>query len=92
MAPLVSVGWGVIEQRIDCVRPECSGRARPQALISTVGVLGAVPIGRGFSLEMSMEAANFYLPRQQKRDTFEGQAQIGGTLTYRANLGVGWRY
>ncbi len=92
VAPLVSIGWGVIQQRIDCVRPECSGHARPQALVSTLGVLGSVPLGRGFSVEMSVEAANFYLPRQQKRDGFEGQSQIGGTLTYRAGLGLGWRY
>ena len=65
---------------------------RPQGLVTTVGGWAAWPLGGGFSLEASLELANFYLRRQTGTTTVEDQAPRAGTLTYRSGLGLGWRY
>jgi hypothetical protein len=48
------------------------------------------PLGRGFALEGALEVANYYLRRQL--EGVEGTAPRLGSLTWRAGLGVGYRY
>ena len=96
LAPSLSVGWGFFEQRqqrASC--PDgggCLQITRPQGLITTVGGWAAWPLGAGFSLEASLELANFYLRRQAGKDGIDERAPRAGTLTYRGGFGVGWRY
>ncbi len=96
LAPLVSVGWGMFEHTL--VDRECDGsvpctsQVRPRGLITTVGGWIAYPIGRGFTLEASLELANFYLRRQESRVEVQSNAAPSGTLTYRGGFGLGYRY
>ena len=96
VAPLVSVGWGFFRHEIAtdglCQSPPCTEVRSPQGLVTTVGGWAAWPIGRGFSLEATLELANFYLRRQESRSVIEGDAPRSGVLTYRGGLGVGYRY
>jgi hypothetical protein len=96
LAPSFSVGWGFFEQRQE--RPgcpeggSCASVTRPQGLVTTVGGWAAWPLGGGFSLEASLELANFYLRRQTDTQNIDERAPRAGTLTYRGGFGVGWRY
>jgi hypothetical protein len=94
LAPSLSVGWGFFEQRQQ--RSTCAANClqitRPQGLVTTVGGWAAWPLGAGFSLEASLELANFYLRRQSGTENIDDRAPRAGTLTYRGGLGVGWRY
>jgi hypothetical protein len=60
--------------------------------VTTVGGWAAWPLGHGFSLEATLELANFYMRRQESRSVIEGDAPRSGVLTYRGGLGVGYRY
>ena len=95
LAPSLSVGWGFFEQRQERAdlrrRLPCSV-TRPQGLVTTVGGWAAWPLGGGFSLEASLELANFYLRRQTDTQNIDDRAPRAGTLTYRGGFGVGWRY
>jgi hypothetical protein len=100
LAPMVSVGWGLFKQSLvlkrvadeQCERPTCTTVVRPRGLITTVGSWVAYPLGRGFSLEASLELANFYLRRQSSTASVQADAATSGTLTYRGGLGLGYRY
>jgi hypothetical protein len=95
LAPLVSVGWGRLHHevtRAGCAGEGCVIDARPNALITSVGGWGMYPLGRGFTVEAILELANFYSRRQQSSEVFELDAPRLGKLTYRAGLGVGYRY
>jgi hypothetical protein len=96
VAPMVSVGWGFFRHEIEtdglCASPPCIEVRSPQGLVTTVGGWTAWPIGRGFSLEATLELANFYLRRQESRTLFEAEAPRSGVLTYRGGLGLGYRY
>jgi hypothetical protein len=96
LAPLVSVGWGVFKHRlteVECpTMGSCTSEVRPQGLITTVGGWAAWPLGRGFTLEASLELANFYLRRQDSRIGVQANAARSGTLTYRSGAGLGYRY
>jgi hypothetical protein len=95
-APLVSVGWGLWKHTLierDC--PDggpCVVEVRPRGLITTVGGWAAWPLGRGFTLEASIELATFYLRKQDSRTELHRSAVPSGTLTYRTGLGLGYRY
>jgi hypothetical protein len=96
VAPLVSVGWGLFRHEIEtdgiCATPPCTEVRNPQGLVTTVGGWAAWPLGRGFSLEATLELANFYMRRQESRSVIEGDAPRSGVLTYRGGLGLGYRY
>ena len=96
VAPLVSVGWGLFRHRLtEAECPDsgaCTSEVRPQGLITTVGGWASWPLGRGFTLEASLELANFYLRRQDSRVDVQDNAAASGTLTYRSGLGLGYRY
>jgi hypothetical protein len=96
VAPTISAGWGFFAQSLDrgsaCASAPCTLDSHPQGLITTVGGWAAWPLGRGFSLEASLELANFYLRRQGETTKLDEDAPRTGTLTYRAGLGVGYRY
>jgi uncharacterized caspase-like protein len=96
VAPLVSLGWGFYHQRLEggsnCLDAICSTVRRPQGLITGVGGWAGWSLGRGFALESSLELANFYLSRQQDKGALSPQGEISGSLTYRAVLGLGYRY
>lgn len=95
VAPLLSLGAGRLEQRLEkdsgC-QVECSLSARPIAFITTVGAWSMTPLGRGFMLEGSLELANFYLRQQQDTRGTVLDAPRTGTLTWRAAVGLGYRY
>jgi uncharacterized caspase-like protein len=101
VAPLVSVGWALLDQRITSTRAEGTTTARPQGLLTTLGAHAVLALGRGFTLEVGAELANFYFPRSGRTEPGAGNGaaddpvpttRISGTLTYRASLGVGYRY
>ncbi|HEY0715879.1 MAG TPA: caspase family protein [Polyangia bacterium] len=96
VAPLVSAGWAVFRHEVSnagvCQAPPCTETSVPQGLLTTVGAWGSYPLGRGFSLESTVELANFYLRRQESRSGIEPRASRSGVLTYRAGLGLGYRY
>jgi hypothetical protein len=96
LAPLVSVGWGFFTQALDrgpaCMGDACDVTAHPQGLITTLGGWAAWPLGWGFSVEASLELASFYLRRQGDTAKLEEDAPRAGTLTYRAGVGIGYRY
>jgi len=95
LAPSLSLGWMGLEQRVQLMGPGCTmceQKRRPQGLLSTVGGWGAVPLGRGFALEASLELANFYFRRQSSVLETEAAAPRVGTVTYRGGLGLGYRY
>jgi hypothetical protein len=96
LAPLVSVGWGLFKHTLverECpTGTSCTSEVRPQGLITTVGGWAAWPLGRGFTLEASLELANFYLRRQGSRVGVQAGATRSGTLTYRSGFGIGYRY
>ena len=95
LAPLLSLGWGLFNQNVQegggCTQ-DCTEITRPQGLITTIGGWASVPIGYGFSLEASLELANFYLRRQTSSTRLDTEAGRAGTLTYRGGLGLGYRY
>jgi hypothetical protein len=95
VAPLVSVGWSLFRQTVErgagCV-DNCRFVTRPHGLVTSVGGWAAVPLGRGFAVELFTELANFYLRRQQSRETLDRDAPRFGTLTYRTGIGVGYRH
>jgi hypothetical protein len=93
VAPLVSVGAGFLHQTItpdSCTTAQCRTVARPTALITTVGGWLLVPLGRGFALEGTLELANFYARYLQENE--QGRPPLFGALTYRAGVGLGYRY
>jgi hypothetical protein len=95
IAPLVSVGASFLRQRITpsgCKDLTCRVEAHPTALMTTVGAWVLAPLGRGFALEATLELANFYARRQQNTEEVDPQSPRLGALTYRAGLGVGYRY
>ncbi len=96
VAPLVSVGWGLFKHTLveaECpTGGACTSEVRPQGLITTVGGWASWPLGRGFTLEASLELANFYMRRQDSRVGVQGNAARSGALTYRSGFGVGYRY
>jgi hypothetical protein len=96
IAPLVSIGWGFLHhkviQREGCAVDQCRTDARPSALITTVGTWLLFPLGRGFAIEGTVELANFYSRHQQNPQRKDENAPRYGTLTYRAGLGIGYRY
>ena len=96
LAPLVSVGWGLFKHTLveeECpTGGACPSEVRPQGLITTVGGWASWPLGRGFTLEASLELANFYLRRQDSRVGVQPNAARSGTLTYRSGFGLGYRY
>jgi hypothetical protein len=91
VAPLVSVGWGRLHHHVTssagCV-DGCTTDVHPNALITTAGTWLLWPIGRGFSVEATLELANLYSRRLQIADKIE----FLGSLTYRTGLGIGYRY
>jgi hypothetical protein len=95
LAPLVSVGAGFFQQRVER-ESGCSADdpcvANPRGLITTLGGWASWPLGRGFTLEGSVELANFYLRKQESTAVKEPGAPRTGTLTYRTGLGLGYRY
>jgi hypothetical protein len=96
IAPLVSVGAGFFHQQVtlgpECTVEPCRFDAYPKALITTVGGWALYPLGRGFALEATLELANFYARRQEGVQTFDARAPRLGVLTYRAGVGLGYRY
>ena len=96
LAPMLSAGWGLYRQELElaegCGMTSCRQVSRPQGLITTVGAWSAFALGAGFTLEASVELANFYLRRQGSTGTIEDTAPRVGTLTYRGGLGIGYRY
>jgi hypothetical protein len=96
IAPLVSVGWGLLHHRVrhdaSCAGEGCRIDVRPNALITTVGTWLLFPLGRGFAVEGTVELANFYSRRQQDPTKLDSQAPRLGVLTYRTSLGLGYRY
>jgi hypothetical protein len=98
LAPLVSVGWGRLHHQVvlagcSAGGPNCNFSARPNALITTVGGWAMVPLGRGFTLDAMLELANFYAKRQADPErTFDLDSPRFGKLTYRAGVGIGYRY
>jgi hypothetical protein len=95
LAPMLSAGWGFYEQRLDrgaACTASCQEVSRPQGLITTVGGWGGFALGRGFTVELSLELASFYLRRQSGTAGPEDGAPRVGTLTYRTGLGIGYRY
>jgi hypothetical protein len=96
LAPMLSAGWGFYQQRLDlgagCAAASCQAISRPQGLITTVGGWGGFALGRGFTVELSLELASFYLRRQAGTAGPEKGAPRAGTLTYRTGLGIGYRY
>jgi hypothetical protein len=95
VAPMISAGWGFFRHDVetdDCLAKPCRVVRSPQGLVTTVGGWSALPLGHGFSLEASLELANFYLRRQESRSVLEGNAARAGVLTYRGGLGLGYRY
>jgi hypothetical protein len=96
VAPLVSAGWAVFRHEVTnsgvCQAPPCNQVSVPQGLLTTVGAWAAYPLGRGFSLEATGELASFYLRRQESRNGIDPKASRSGVLTYRAGLGLGYRY
>jgi hypothetical protein len=96
IAPLVSVGWGMLHHRVrhdaSCTGEGCRIDVRPNALITTVGTWLLFPLGRGFTIEGTLELANFYSKRQQELQSVNFGAPRLGVLTYRTSLGIGYRY
>jgi hypothetical protein len=96
IAPLVSVGWGMLHHRVQysgsCVGEGCRIDVRPNALITTVGAWVLFPLGRGFALEGTVELANFFSRRQQELKEINFGAPRLGIQTYRTSLGIGYRY
>jgi hypothetical protein len=96
IAPLVSVGWGMLHHRVrhdeTCMGEACRIDVRPNALITSVGTWLLFPLGRGFALEGTVELANFYSRRQQDPTKLDSRAPRLGVLTYRTSLGLGYRY
>ena len=96
IAPLVSVGWGLLHHTVQytgsCLGDSCRLDVRPNALITTVGAWLLFPLGRGFALEGTLELANFYSRRQQELKDVNFSAPRLGVQTYRASLGIGYRY
>ncbi|HEY0706371.1 MAG TPA: caspase family protein [Polyangia bacterium] len=96
VAPLVSAGWGIFRHELTttdaCPAGPCNQVSVPQGLVTTVGAWSAYPLGRGFAIEATAELANFYLRRQESRSGIEPNAGRSGVLTYRAGLGLGYRY
>jgi hypothetical protein len=96
IAPLVSVGWGFLHQTVirnaNCLGDSCRTDARPNALITTVGAWLLFPLGRGFAIEGNVELANFYTRHQDNPQIVLKEGRRYGTLTYRAGLGIGYRY
>ncbi len=89
LAPMASVGWSVFRQTLELPDVQIT---RPQALVTALGAWGAWPIGRGFTLEGSIELVNFYLRHQESRNGIEANAPRLGTLTYRSTLGLAYKY
>jgi hypothetical protein len=96
LAPLVSAGWALFKHslfEIECESASpCITVVRPSGLITTVGGWVSYSLGRGFTLEASLELANFYLRRQASVATIQSNAAPSGTLTYRGGFGLGYRY
>jgi hypothetical protein len=97
IAPLVSVGPAFLSQTVlatGCAQgaATCRFDSHPVALVTTLGAWASWSLGRGFLLEATAELANFYVRRQLKSDDLDPQAAVSGTLTYRASLGLGYRY
>jgi hypothetical protein len=87
VAPLLSVGAAFLSQEF--ITGGTPTTRNPVALVTTVGLWSAVPVGRGFSVEANAELATFYLGRQ---DAVGGTDLRTGTVTYRLGLGIGYRY
>jgi hypothetical protein len=96
IAPLVSVGWGLLHHTVQhgdgCVGDGCRIDVHPNALITSVGTWLLLPLARGFTVEGTLELANFYSRRQQELTKVDFGAPRLGVLTYRTSLGLGYRY
>jgi hypothetical protein len=95
LAPSLSVGWVGLQQRVEAAagcQAMCTQTARPHGLVTTVGGWAAYPLGGGFTLEASLELANFYVRRQVSTTEIQVTAPRVGTVTYRTGLGLGYRY
>jgi hypothetical protein len=92
LAPLVSVGWVLFDQTIRGEDRRTIASTRPSGFVTTLGGRAMVGLGRGFAIEGGIELANFYLRRQQATSEVQTGARLAGSLTYRATLGLGYRY
>jgi hypothetical protein len=86
LAPMVSVGWTFMRQTLELGERQTTS---PQALVTAVGGWASYPVGRGFTLEASVELMNLYLRRQQGREGNEADAPAYGTRRYRTSRSVG---
>lgn len=98
LAPLASVGtaffWQTVDKAEGCLLQagDCRTTRTPRALLTSVGAWVGVALGRGASLEASLELVSFYLGKQGGSGASDGTAARAGSLTYRAGLGLGYRY
>jgi hypothetical protein len=96
-APLASIGSAFLWQRVDrgaaCAPGDaCTYTRTPKALLTSVGAWVGLPLGGGASLEATLELVSYYLGKQSSPQDEAGAAARSGSLTYRAGLGLGYRY
>jgi hypothetical protein len=97
VAPLVSIGGAIIQQTIE-KQPECTAvcriSARPLALLTSVGGWASYALGHRFTLDAGVEMTNFYLRHLQSATDAPATTTTPrfGVLTYRATVGLSYRY
>lgn len=97
VGPLMAVGgaqlWQRIEQAPGCLEA-CVATRTPRAFLLSAGVWAALSLSRRLALEGRLEAANYTFNRQADTATSGALAPTwrAGTLTWRAGIGLGFRY